>query len=118
MSALTKYTPWGEAERVSVIADGIVFFSTCSHGGIGLSKERWAEFRQVLPGFQPWAGDGWLEEDCDAVAAAAVWPEYFEKTWCISAVKSFLAYRTDIDASYWKTESGRELLAKALGEER
>ena len=109
-------TPWGVADTVRVVALGIIWYSTSSHGGYGIDQERWAELRQVLPGFQPWAGDGWLEEDCDWVAAVAVWPWLFDDWHCVVAVRSLLTYRTDIDVSYWKTKSGGELLAKALKE--
>lgn len=74
---MKKQTPWGYAQHVREIAPGIISHSTASHGGLELNQERWSEFRKVFPAFKPWAGDGWLEEDCDCVLAPLVWPDLF-----------------------------------------
>lgn len=76
---MIAYTPWGLPDRERTIADGIVFYSTPSHGGIHLSDIRMAEFRQMFPDFKPFRADnvGWFEEDCDWAYVALRWPEHF-----------------------------------------
>lgn len=34
------YTPWGQSDKQSTLAEGIIEVSTPSHGGIRLSTER------------------------------------------------------------------------------
>lgn len=40
MKKTVKQTPWGPAQTADVIAPGIVFYTTASHGGYHLSPER------------------------------------------------------------------------------
>lgn len=40
----------------------------------------------MFPTFEPYAGDHWLEEDCDAALATLVWPQYFTPDQIFSAV--------------------------------
>src|SRR5437762_1102035 len=53
-------TPWGRADSAGIIAEGIAFVSTPSHGGIFLS----AEMNEKIPEVFRRQG-GWYEEDCD-----------------------------------------------------
>jgi len=56
-------TPWGRPDNVEIIADGIAFVSTPSHGGFVLSAERAAKIPAVA---KPYAGDRrYWEEDGD-----------------------------------------------------
>ena len=63
-------TPWGVAQTIEPIAEGIVFVTTPSHGGLWLSPERVA----ALPeGYQPFTCPEtrqWAEEDIDAPMVA------------------------------------------------
>ena len=52
-------TPWGYAQHVSELAEGILIVMTSSHGGICLSPER----QQQMPMFKR---KTWYEEDCEA----------------------------------------------------
>lgn len=52
-------TPWGKAQTVTVLCDGIGFASTASHGGVKLDRKHNAE----VPEYMRSAG-GWYEEDC------------------------------------------------------
>ena len=63
-----SHTPWGPAQQVERLDDGIYFVSTASHGGIWLSESR----RRKLPmNYKPWTGSQtWHEEDCDASMVA------------------------------------------------
>ena len=68
-------TPWGPSQDAEVIADGITFHSTASHGGIHLSPTRQAQ----MPAYfrDTFAGGPWYEEDCDYVRVALVFPQFF-----------------------------------------
>ena len=57
-----KYTPWGQAQHQTKLADGIIFYITAGHGGIWLSAKRQA----ALPACNNWLNTKeWWEEDCD-----------------------------------------------------
>lgn len=88
-------TPWGQAQQVDVIADGIEFVSTASHGGYLLSEER---FEKMPEGVyrQTWAGGRWYEEDCDAGKVIVSFPEHFKPEYVEQArefLKSYLAWK-------------------------
>lgn len=70
-------TPWGLAQSATRYGDGLVFFSTASHGGFELSRERLFELVTTIPGWRSFAGGRWLEEDCDWAVAALLWPDLF-----------------------------------------
>jgi len=72
------YTPWGTADNVTNYGkEGIAFFSTPGHGGFYVP---FALIHSVpgLPDFQPWAGRGWFEEDCDAALVVVCFPDAFD----------------------------------------
>lgn len=111
-----QHTPWGASQDRREIAPGIVRYDTASHGGIHLDAARWRQFRKLFPTVNTWAGDQWLEEDCDWALAALAFPEHFD------ARSIFHAVRTIQDASdylaeprAWLTNSdaGRALVARA-----
>lgn len=61
-------TPWGVAEDVSRVADGIHFVGTASHGGYHVAPEQRA-------GLDP--ARAWYEEDCAWALLCAARPEIF-----------------------------------------
>ena len=65
-------TPWGESQRIEIIAPGIAFHTTVSHGGYYLSSER---NKQVQPCWRK--RDGWYEEDLEKVIVILTFPEHF-----------------------------------------
>lgn len=65
-------TPWGPADYRRMIAPGIVFLSTPSHGGAYLSKE----LQDKMPAHRR-TRDGWYEEDCEIAYVVDVFPELF-----------------------------------------
>ena len=84
-------TPWGTAQHVTQLADGVCFVSTASHGGFKLSAERnakvpkaWREGSFGGQGLQ-----GWYEEDCDVALVMLTFPELFEAEVTERARKSF-----------------------------
>ena len=75
---MTTHTPWGPAQSAEVRANGIVFYSTASHGGFYLDKDRLAVMPDYMKG-ATFGGNGphWYEEDCDWAMVAVVFPEDF-----------------------------------------
>ena len=87
----TMHTPWAPPQYIEELAEGVWRVSTASHGGLKLSRERWAEIpaavRRTL--FTP----TFAEEDCEEPivrtllglgddrerAAAVRTAEYFER---------------------------------------
>lgn len=106
-----KHTPWGHADGIIILADGIASVSTSSHGGIWLSDERWKTLLEKFPMFQSWAGEGWLEEDCDWCVAALAFPEHFSEEHRAAAENTAKNNFPDL----WEHWSGRPL---APGESR
>lgn len=70
-------TPWGASDSHKEYAPGIVFYTTPGHGGFHLSPQRLAEMPEGLRSFQPWAGEGWYEEDCDWAIVVSAFPDHF-----------------------------------------
>ena len=79
-------TPWGMAQSATRYGDGLVFFTTASHGGFELSRERLFEVIEAFPGWRSFAGGRWLEEDCDWAVAALLWPDLFTREEVFEAV--------------------------------
>jgi len=74
---MPAHTPWGMSQDSDKIADGIVFYSTASHGGYKLSPARMTEFIIQFPDFRTFAGGSWFEEDCDAAMVPVAFPDCF-----------------------------------------
>lgn len=85
---LPDNTPWGEIQSVHEQGDGVVFVTTAGHGGYWLSRDRVAVVKQKFPGFEPFAGWPWFEEDCDAAVVALAFPELFADSSLRGAVLS------------------------------
>lgn len=59
---MPKETPWGPSQGGIILAEGIISYSTASHGGIWLSPARQA----TIPYAKNWLKTKeWWEEDCD-----------------------------------------------------
>ena len=77
-------TPWGTAQSHDVVAPGITFVYTASHGGVYLCPWRLALMRQDSPellapsDFYPSRmGGAWFEEDCEAGRVILAFPKDF-----------------------------------------
>jgi hypothetical protein len=74
-----RNTPWGHADHVVKLAEGVHFVSTPSHGGFHLDPERNAivppEWKDAT--FRKLGERGWYEEDCDWAIMARFYPELF-----------------------------------------
>ena len=73
----TVNTPWGIADGQEILADGIISYSTPSHGGIRLSAERQAKIPVGTPNFLK--DNCWWEEDCDWVVPYILFAEDIRK---------------------------------------
>lgn len=65
-------TPWGKSQGKEILAPGITYYSTASHGGYYVSKA----VRAVMPK-QYVNADGWYEEDCEWSKIALSFPHLF-----------------------------------------
>lgn len=82
---MRKYTetPWGPSSETetTVIADGIISYTTPSHGGFHLSEARQKVIQKRFPDFKTFGnGTAWFEEDCDAAVVMVAFPEAFSET--------------------------------------
>lgn len=91
-------TPWGRADTVTKIADGIYRVDTPGHGGYWLSRSRNAVVRKRIPLFKTFAGGPWYEEDCDWAVVVAAFPECF-KPEKVEIAKNTI--RQGLDGSYF-----------------
>jgi hypothetical protein len=94
------WTPWGPAQSVEQIADGIELVDTAGHGGLRLSAERWELIMEAFPTQTRYAADGWLEEDCDFTLAVLLWPESFPASYAQAAI-TMLREKDPADAAKW-----------------
>jgi len=74
---MKTYTPWGDSQYTKIVAPGIIEYSTASHGGRHLSASRRLAMPKQFAGFQPFAGAGWFEEDCDTAVVMLAFPKDF-----------------------------------------
>lgn len=74
---MTVHTPWGTAQHSERYAEGVIFYSTASHGGFHLDEKKLAEMPTALRAIKPYAGEGWYEEDEDWTIVALAFPELF-----------------------------------------
>ena len=63
MTTTVTYTPWGWTKDVVELAEGVWRVSTPSHGGLKLSRERWAELPAGLQ--DAMYTQTFAEEDCE-----------------------------------------------------
>lgn len=107
-------TPWGNAHTARIISNGLDFYTTASHGGIKVKPELWEHLKKMMPAFQSYAGEGWLEEDCDANAAALLWPEFFTPEEVFHAVQFAELSFHNCDAMRYFTSSPESHKARTI----
>jgi len=83
-----KSSPWGIVQDEEVIAEGIIYVSTASHGGIWVARELLPRISEEMKDYAKyWSGSSqWFEEDCAAQCVVVSFPEYFpadqvERAW-------------------------------------
>lgn len=76
-----RSTPWGQADQIEQIGDGIYFASTPSHGGYFVPSNLLPaipEQRQQRALY--WSGSrNWFEEDCEWASVALAFPALFDQ---------------------------------------
>ena len=74
-----KSSPWGTVQDEEQIADGIIYVSTASHGGIWVARELLPRISEEMKDYAKyWSGSSqWFEEDCAAQCVVVSFPEYF-----------------------------------------
>lgn len=79
---INSRTPWGTADEVTQIVDGIYWVETPGHGGFYLSEEMNSQVPNSLKQqtFRELGTTGWYEEDCDWAIVVSVFPEHFDAT--------------------------------------
>lgn len=109
-------TPWGPVQTVEPVVPGVVNISTAGHGGYWCSPARWEELLRLFPDINPWAGPGWLEEDCDWAFAALTWPEVVEGQTlyhAIASVQRVGGSDSGVADAFLATPQGKVLIAAA-----
>src|SRR3546814_17684933 len=101
-------TPWGLAQSSEIYANGVVFHSTASHGGIKLDRAR----NMAMPGVLRVAG-GWYEEDCEWAKVAIGFPDLFTDYDRCSADRT----SRDSHSKCWEAVHGRRSAARRGGKE-
>ena len=83
-------TPWGEADHVEKMTEGIIQVGTPSHGGIGVEHDVAAEKLSAAARAEAIDQHGylWFEEDCDWAIVCHEIPELFSQQHRKMAAKS------------------------------
>ncbi|PNE59608.1 hypothetical protein A8H39_00220 [Paraburkholderia fungorum] len=102
-----KHSPWGAPHSISVVAEGIVRYTTGSHGGYWLSPERVAAMPAGLRPMQHLDGDGsaWFEEDQEWAIVELAFPRHFDAKGQEAARKLLIDWMPDI----WEAWTGEKL---------
>lgn len=91
-----RQTPWGHADHVQWIADGIAHVFTSSHGGFYVSSERLDALPVPFRKFVPFAKlPNWFEEDCDWAVVTLAFPDLFPQDTLRAAVQTVLGMRPE-----------------------
>jgi hypothetical protein len=83
-------TPWGTAQSATYYMEGVIFYSTASHGGFHLSKtalRRVPDYLQTADKYAPGTA-GWYEEDCASAIVVVCFPELFRMEWRENAIQT------------------------------
>lgn len=97
---MSTSTPWGMSDSKEIVAPGIIFYGTPSHGGYHLSKTRMQKMPANLlpvegkahPYMYRCMMKGWFEEDCEWARVALTFPEFFTPGQLENAKKTFESY--------------------------
>lgn len=109
----TLRTPWGKAQAVQTIADGIWRVTTAGHGGFKLDRSRNAQVPADVR--QP---GGWYEEDCEWAHVAIAFPSHFSEAEVKAAheTRANEAARAKRDAEFAVASKGKFVGHSAWGD--
>ena len=94
-----KMTPWGKPDDAKAYDNGMVFYSTPSHGGFKVPNE----LLKTMP-IKYRNADGWYEEDCEYAKIILAFPQYFTAKQQESAARTFDRYCDETSPNFWKKE--------------
>ena len=102
-----KHTPWGAPQTRRIVVEGIVRYTTGSHGGYWLSPARVASMPQGLRPAQNLDSDGgaWLEEDQEWAIVELAFPQHFDSKNQESAQRLLKDWMPEI----WEAWTGEKL---------
>lgn len=98
------HTPWGPAQSIDRIADGLLFVSTAGHGGFWVGEELRSKMPKSLlmtTSFYE-TGSPWFEEDCEAVRVMLAFPEHFPKHDPKELLESIGQFHPEVAEAYRK----------------
>lgn len=93
-------TPWGTADSVETIAEGIIAVTTPGHGGLRLDRKRQAK----MPAYMR-TSDRWYEEDCEWALVASVFPQHFTDAQRAAAKRTLKEYYPKAYARFYAKEA-------------
>lgn len=93
----SRKTPWGKAQTETVIAPGIVKYTTASHGGYYVSAELNALVPKSLKKatFGRMGVKGWYEEDADWAIVVYIFSDRFDQKLKEAALHSLQEFHTE-----------------------
>jgi len=105
-----KMTPWGKPQSCEEYGEGVFFYSTASHGGYKVTKQK--AIPEALRN-----ETGWYEEDCEWARVALGFPDLFTAYEKKAAEQTLRTYEPNV----WEAFYGRTLLpgeSRARDDER
>lgn len=100
-----QHTPWGAPHSMRVVTEGIVRYTTGSHGGYWLSSDRIESMPDGLRPKELEDQGAWFEEDQDWSLVALAFPMYFDAEAIQSARRTVLNWMPDI----WEAWTGEKV---------
>jgi hypothetical protein len=85
-------SPWGAIDGVEVLAEGVVFVSTPSHGGAWLSDDAQTRMPAAI---KPMHGRRWYEEDCEIWAPLLVFRVHNDENSRSRAIETLARWQPD-----------------------
>ena len=106
-------TPWGAADTIKEVADGIISVSTPGHGGLQVADDLLAKMPDALRNANAYSGKGscWFEEDVEWALVAAAFPELFKADVCRAAYRTLQGYALRAPRGAYMYEAGRWLMS-------
>lgn len=74
-------SPWGPVQYRRMMAPGVVFVETASHGGAFVTEEAQQQIPEAIR-----SADRFYEEDCEIAAVIVTWPAHFTDQ-CVAAAR-------------------------------
>ncbi len=77
-----RFTPWGHADAIDEVGEGIYFASTPSHGGYFVPTAKLSAIPEAHQARAlKWSGSrNWYEEDCEWASVVTAFPHLFNES--------------------------------------